>query len=312
MTSVQRLKAALRLLPSASAVDIHERVELGAWTSLRVGGPADIMIRCNTVAAVRDVTGLLESLGERPFILGAGTNVVLPDEGLRVPVITLGGELARWELDLDGVVAGGGANLTRVCRAVARAGMSGMEPLFGVPGSVGGAVVMNAGAYGVEIFDLVEWVQVVRPGEEAVMLRADEVEHGYRTTGLGRGGEIVVRVRLGLQPDDLAAIHGRLREVNEKRRRKLPAGTSAGSIFKNPPEGYAGALLEAAGCKGWRVGGARVSERHANVIVTSRGATAADVLELTRRMRMAVRERLDVELEPEIRFIDQQGGRIAP
>ena len=310
VNDVSGLKTVLRELQAAGAIDVHERVELRAWTTLRVGGPTDLMIRCNSVAAVSEVLDLLASRGQRYFILGAGSNVVLPDEGLRIPVLTLGGELSRWEIDLDGVVCGAGANLTQVCRSVARAGLSGIEQLFGVPGSVGGAIVMNAGAYGVEIFDVLEWVEIVRPGEGVRLVPARTIVHGYRFTHLDRRAGIVVRARLSLEPDDLSAIGARIREINVRRREKLPSQSSAGSVFKNPPDRHAGALLEAAGCKGLRVGGAQVSDRHANVIVTSRGASAADLLSLARKMRGAVAEKFGIELEPEVRFLAPSGSRI--
>jgi len=310
MFDIARMKAALRHLPSRHELDIHERVELSAWTTLRIGGPADLVIRCHSAQAAADVLGLVRSEGQGWFVLGAGSNVVLPDDGMRVPVITLGGDLSRWEVDFDGVVTGAAANLTQVCRSVARAGLTGIEGLFGIPGSVGGAIIMNAGAYGVEIFDVLDWVEVVRPGEAPVMLRAGEISHGYRTTSLGGSEQVVVRARLELRPGDLASISGRTRDIIARRRVKLPGQPSAGSVFKNPEGKSAGQLLQAAGCTGLRVGGARVWEGHANVIVTSPRASASDILRLARQMREMVRDTHGIELEPEVRFVDPRGGRI--
>ncbi len=304
------LKGALGRLPAARHVELHERVELRAWTTLKVGGPADLMVRCTGEDAVQQVLELLAAQGLSYFVMGAGSNLVICDQGLRIPVITLGGELARWEVDLDGVEAGGGANLTQVCRAVARAGLSGLERLLGVPGSVGGAVVMNAGAYGVEVFDLLEWVKLAGSRDGLRLVPGSDIDHGYRWSELGGRGEVVVQARIALESDDLASINQRIREVNEQRRRKLPPGTSAGSVFKNPDGDYAGRLLEACGCKSLRCGGAQVSERHANVIVSSRGATASDILILAKQMRARVQGAFDIELEPEIRFIDELGRRM--
>lgn len=308
--SMGSLKTALSRLPASAQIELHERVELRAWTTLRVGGPADLMVRCTSEVAVQQVLELLAERGLSYFVMGAGSNLVISDQGLRLPVITLGGKLAQWEVDLDGVEAGGGANLTQVCRAVARAGLTGLERLLGVPGSVGGAVVMNAGAYGVEVFDLLEWVKLASPQEGLRMVSSADIDHGYRWSEIGAGGQVVVRARLALESDDLASIDQRIREVHQQRRRKLPPGTSAGSVFKNPDGDYAGRLLEACGCKNLRCGGAHVSERHANVIVSSRGATASDILVLARQMRARVREMFDIELEPEIRFIDEHGRRV--
>jgi len=304
------MKAALRRSPLRDDLDIHERVELAAWTTLRIGGPADLMIRCHSVESASQVIDLMQSEGQAYFVLGAGSNVVLPDEGMRIPIVTLGGELSRWEIDFDGVVAGAAANLTQVCRSVARAGLTGIEALFGIPGSVGGAIVMNAGAYGVEIFDVLEWVEVVRAGTPPRMLGPDAIEHGYRTTSLGRDNQLVVRARLELRPGELASISGRIREVLTQRKHRLPGQPSAGSIFKNPPGEHAGRLLEAAGCKGLRIGGARVWDGHANVIVTTSRASARDVLDLSRKMKELVREMTGIELEPEVRFVDPFGERI--
>ncbi len=310
MDSLRAFARRLRDARGALPVEVHERVELRAWTSLKVGGPADLMVRCNTAEALSTIVALLAETGSPWFVLGGGTNVVAPDAGLRVPVLTLGGELSGLEVDLDGVAAGGGANLTQVCRAVARAGLSGMEDLFGIPGTLGGALAMNAGAGDVEICELVDWVEVLRPGQGIVHLRGSEVEAGYRWSSLPRDGGVIVHARLGLEPGELAAIMDRMREVSAARTRRFPRGPTAGSLFKNPPGDFAGRLLEATGCKGLRVGGARVSHEHANIVVTDRGATAADVLELARIMQRRVRECTGVVLEPEVHFLDPMGRRI--
>ncbi|NOZ93808.1 MAG: UDP-N-acetylmuramate dehydrogenase [Acidobacteria bacterium] len=304
------LHETLRTLQKETAVEVHERVDLSSWSSLRLGGMADLLIRCNSEDAVATVLAITRRMGVSYFVLGAGTNVVFPDAGLRLPVLTLGGALASWEIDLDGVVAGASANLTQVCRAVARAGLSGMEGLFGIPGSIGGAVVMNAGAYGVEVFDILEWVEVVPPGGRPVVIPASAIEHGYRTSELRQREDVVTRARFSLAPGELSAILARVREVNLQRRAKLPSKPSAGSIFRNPPGEHAGRLLDEAGCKGMRVGGAHVSRTHANVITVDRGATAADVMELARIMRGRVKDRFGVVLEPEVLFLDEMGGRV--
>jgi len=308
--SLQTLLRGLRELGRRLPIELHERVELRAWTSLKVGGAADLMVRCNTPEALSTVVGTLGEMEQPFFVLGGGTNVVAPDAGLRIPVLTLGGSLAGLEVDLDGVVAGGGANLTQVCRAVARAGLSGMEELFGIPGTVGGALAMNAGAGGVEICELLDRAEVLRPEGGLVQVHAGDVEFGYRWSSLPRGSGVIVRARLSLEPGDLAGIMGRMREVSAARSARFPRGATAGSVFRNPPGDFAGRLLEATGCKGLRVGGARVSQEHANIVVTDRGATAADVLELARIMRRRVRECAGIILEPEVRFIDEMGQEI--
>ncbi len=308
--SLRELQNELREIQKDVAVEIHERIDLASWSSMRIGGTGDLLIRCNNEAAVGEILAVFRRVDASYFVLGAGTNVVFPDGGLRIPVLSMGGTLSSWEIDLDGVVAGASANLTQVCRAVARAGLGGMEGLFGIPGSVGGAVVMNAGAYGVEIFDILDWVEVVPPGGRPVIIPADAIGHGYRWSELRQREDVVTRVRLGLEPGEISSILTRIREVNGKRRAKLPSRPSAGSIFKNPPGDHAGRLLEEAGCKGLRLGGARVTEIHANVIVVDRGATATEVVELARIMRRRVRDRFGITLEPEVLFLDEMGEPI--
>ena len=312
MVPIGRIKARLRALGSRSGVEFVERVELSAWTTLRVGGLADLVIRCLSREGAARAVGILAEEGVRWMILGGGSNVVLPDAGVRVPVVTFGGALAGWEIDVDGVVAGAGANLTPVIRAAIRSGLDGLVELAGIPGTLGGAVVMNAGSYGVEIHDRLDWVEIVRPNGEAVRLEARAIPHGYRWSALGEGGELVTRVRLALEPGNRSAMQRRMREILTERGRKLPPGRTAGSVFRNPEGEAAGRLLEAAGCKGMIVGKARVSQRHANVIVAERGARAAEILELVRAMRERVEAHAGIVLEPEIRFFDEQGRRVSP
>lgn len=307
MEDVERVKRGLRPLGTSSSVELVERVDLAAWTTLRVGGAADLLIRCLSTEGVVNAVELLMEERTDWVVLGAGSNIVLPDEGLRVPVLTLGGELAGWEVDVDGVVAGAGANLTQVVRAAIRSGLDGLVELFGIPGSVGGGLVMNAGAYGVEIHDRVEWIEAVRPGEGVHWLQSGDVDHGYRWSALGEGRWVVTRARLRLEPGNLGEMNERLRRINQARKRKIPSGFSAGSVFKNPEGDAAGRLLEVAGCKGLTIGRARVSDEHANVILTARGARAADIFSLAREMRRRVLEASGVELEPEVRFLDSRG-----
>jgi len=307
---IRELLRELRKLQKEDAAEIHERIDLASWSSMRLGGVGDLLIRCGSEVAVAKTVAAFRRLGVPYFVLGAGTNVVFHEGGLRIPVLSMGGGLSSWEIDPDGVVAGAGANLTQVCRAVARAGLGGMEALVGIPGSIGGAAAMNAGAYGVEMFDLLDWVELVPAGGQPVTIPAGAIGHGYRSSELQQRGDVVTRVRLRLEPGEISAILGRMREINRERRGKLPSRPSAGSVFKNPPGEHAGRLLEEAGCKGLRIGGARVTEVHANVIVVDRGATATEVVELARIMRRRVRDRFGIVLEPEVLFLDEMGETI--
>jgi UDP-N-acetylmuramate dehydrogenase len=180
------------------------------------------------------------------------------------------------------------------------AGLSGTEDLSGIPSSVGGAVRINAGAFGTEIFDLLEEVTVVSRAGEVRAVEAGSIPHGYRWSALCEGDAVVAAATIRLRAAGREEIDSRLAEVREKRKKALPTGPNTGSVFKNPPGDHAGRLLEACGLKGLRVGGAEVSERHANVVVNTGGATAADVRELMAKMRDAVRERFGVDLLPEV------------
>ena len=209
--------------------------------------------------------------------------------------------------------AGGGASLMSLAVTARNAGLSGTEGLSGIPSSVGGAVRINAGAYGTEIFDLLEEVTLVSRAGEVRVVPAGSIPHGYRWSALCEGDDVVAAATLRLRPRGGRRSTPAWPRCREKRKKALPTEPNAGSVFKNPPGDHAGRLLEACGLKGLRVGGAEVSERHANVIVNAGGATAADVRELMARMREAVRERLGVDLVPEVedlgRSVTNRGGR---
>jgi UDP-N-acetylenolpyruvoylglucosamine reductase len=225
------------------------------------------------------------------------------DEGFDGVVVRLEGDFLGTAIEGERLRAGGGASLSGVCASAARAGLSGIEPISGIPSSIGGAVRINAGAYGGEIFDVLEVVDLVSRSGQELSRAASEIPHGYRWTGLVDTGEIVARATLLLRPAPREEIQERVRSVAAKRRGALPAEPNAGSIFKNPPGQFAGKLLEECGLKGARAGGAEISQRHANVIVNRGGARASDVLDLMARMRDSVRERFGVELRPEVELV---------
>ena len=236
-------------------------------------------------------------------ILGMGSNVLVADAGFPGVVLRLEGEFLKVRVEGHFVHAGGGAPLGGVCAAAARAGLSGIEAISGIPSSIGGAVRINAGAYGGEIFDVLDRVRLVARSGRAREVRAAEIAHGYRWSELVTTGEIVGRAVLALAAAPREAIEAKTRAVADKRRGALPSEPNAGSVFKNPEGDHAGRLIEACGLKGERRGGAEISRRHANVIVNTGGARAADVLELMRLMRNAVREKFGVTLMPEVELL---------
>jgi UDP-N-acetylmuramate dehydrogenase len=276
---------------------------LARHTTLRIGGPARRYCRVRTEEGLAHVIKSASEAGEPLALLGMGSNLLAADEGFPGWVVRLEGDFLGLRVDGDRLVAGGGAALGGACAAAARAGLSGLETISGIPSSIGGAVRINAGAYGGEIFDVLETVRLVARNGDRYLASAAEIPHGYRWTKLCDTGEIVAEATLHLSPASHEEIDERTRVVAEKRRGALPGEPNAGSIFKNPSGDFAGRLIEACGLKGERRGGAAISTRHANVIVNPGGARAADVLALMRLMRDSVRDRFGVTLSPEVEFL---------
>jgi len=312
MPTVTRWDEARRLLAAESSADLllEEQVALGPRTTLKIGGPARLLARCRTAAGVSAAIRAAGQVGCPWLVLGLGANVLVPDTGLDAMVVTLEGDLGAVERDGTAVRAGGGASLAKLVREAVDAGLAGVECLSGIPSTVGGALAMNAGAWGQEILDVLAWAEVVEADGALRRLERWEVDGGYRWSVLGRG-RVVTRAEFQLRAESSEALKVRLREVRDKRLAALPPEPSAGSVFRNPSGDYAGRLLELAGCKGLRAGGAEVSQRHANVIVNPGGATALEVRALVAEMARRVQERFAVELELELKVLSSAGEVIA-
>ncbi len=296
--AAEDLVAALRHVPG---LRIRAAEPLSRRTTLRIGGPAEVWVEIDTEPALVALLGALRGAGLAFHLLGLGSNVLVPDEGLGGVVGRLGGSLARVRIRGRRVSAGAGAVLAQVARRTAKAGLAGLEALSGFPSTVGGAVYMNAGCYGTEIQDVLLSARLVELDGTRRRVRVADLEPAYRATNLERSGAVVTRALFDLAPGDPTALTARIDELNAKRWASLPSGRpNAGSIFKNPPGDHAGRLIDACGLKGSRAGGAEISFEHANVIVNTGGARAADVLDLMLRCRSAVAERFGIELEPEI------------
>ncbi|HYB53486.1 MAG TPA: UDP-N-acetylmuramate dehydrogenase [Thermoanaerobaculia bacterium] len=276
---------------------------LSRHTTWRIGGPARWFCRVRTEAGLSAVLGAADRERLPLALLGMGSNVLVADEGFPGAVVRLEGDFLKVAVEGEKVEAGGGAALGGVCTAAARAGLSGLEAISGIPSSIGGAVRINAGAYGGEIFDALESVRLVSRRGERREASAASITHGYRWTELCDSGEIVSKATLALRRAPREQIEEKTRAVAEKRRGALPAEPNAGSVFKNPPGDYAGRLIEACGLKGAREGEAEVSARHANVIVNRGDARARDVLALMRKMRDSVRDRFGITLSPEVEML---------
>ena len=271
---------------------------LSRHTSFQIGGPAERM------AAPENETELLELVLQKPAaIIGAGTNLLVRDEGISGLVVKIGAEMADISIEGNILTAQAGARLSQIAMAAMRAGLSGLEFAAGIPGTVGGAVVMNAGAYGGEIKDVLLDARVIADGGIKTLTN-EQLEFGYRKSLAMEMGYIIAGARFLLTPDSPEAISARMRELAQKRRDKQPLEMpSAGSTFKRPEGHFAGALIEGAGLKGFSVGGAQVSEKHAGFVVNTGGATCADVLGLIEKVQSVVREKYGIELEMEVRVL---------
>jgi UDP-N-acetylmuramate dehydrogenase len=275
---------------------------LARHTSLRVGGPADALVRADTAAELEALAALCSAHGTPLYVLGAGFNTLVRDGGIRGVVVRLAG-LRSIERRGAEVRAEAGVTHTQLTRFAAQEGLAGLEFGVGIPGTLGGWLAMNAGTREREVGQAVVSVDWLAGGARAATPRA-ALHFAYRR--LERpAGAILLGAKLALEPDDPAAIRARMRDQLEVRRATQPVDQpSCGSVFKNPPGDFAGRLIEAAGLKGLRCGGAQISELHANFIVTS-GALASDVLELIARARSAVKERFGVELETEVQIMGE-------
>ena len=273
-------------------------------TSFRIGGEAELMAFPKTAEELSQLLHLSAELDIEPAILGAGTNVLAPDEGLKGLVICLKDAMDGMEL-LEGnrIRVMAGVTMTRAAIFAANRGLSGMEFAHGIPGTVGGGVYMNAGAYGGEICDICESVDVMDRQGNLVTLTNEQMEFSYRHSRLEAEGGIVVSAVFRLTPKETEEIKAKMKELQGKRSASQPLDLpSAGSAFKRPVGGYAAALIDQAGLKGFRVGGAAISTKHAGFAVNLGDATAADVQELLRQVSDRVYENSGIHLEPEVRI----------
>jgi len=280
---------------------------LARLTTIRTGGVADWFARPGTEDELLALLAWAEEQGLALGIVGSGSNLLVADEGFRGLALKLDGELAAIERDGERLVCGGGARLPSASAKAAGWGLAGLEFGVNIPGTAGGAVRMNANAYGGQLAEVLEWVDVCAAGGRERRV-PDALGFAYRSSNLG-AGEVVSRASFQLHPDEPAAIRSRLEEMRGMRREAQPSGIKTfGSTFKNPDDPHAegrsaGQLLEAAGCRGLRHGGARFSAKHANFVENAGEATTADVLELMAEGRRRVHERFGVVLEPEVQLL---------
>ena len=278
---------------------------LDKYTSFGIGGPADIMVFPEGEADVRAALRLCREERVPYLVLGGGSNLLVRDGGFRGVVLHLEGVFTQLNVEGKRVWAGAGVRLSRLVAFCSKLALSGVECLAGVPGTVGGAVRGNAGAFGVSIADHLVAVRLLtREGDEHVFSR-DRMEFSYRRSSLPEGC-VILEAAFDLEQGDTGEIRRRISANLVQRNRGQPVEwRSAGSVFKNPPGEYAGRLVEKAGLKGVRVGGACISPKHGNFIINLGGATATDILALIDLMQRQVREKMQVELELEVRVVGE-------
>ncbi|MEN6305366.1 MAG: UDP-N-acetylmuramate dehydrogenase [Armatimonadia bacterium] len=288
-------------------VEVHEHEPMSAHTSFGIGGPADILAIPQTLAALRQVLAAVAEAQLPLLIIGNGTNIIVRDGGFRGVVVKLGEQLGRIRQEGTRIVAESGASLGRVCVFAADAGLAGLTWAAGIPGTIGGAVWMNAGASGGDMGHCVERLVAYDLAGGEVALEHDELDFSYRHSALQERALVVAEVTLKLEPGDPVALHRELCETIEQRCGKQPLKEpSAGCIFKRPPTDYAGRLIESVGGKGLTVGGAQISSKHAGFIVNTGGATANDVLELVQLVRQRVYDQHGIWLEQEVCVVGEE------
>ena len=275
-------------------------------TSFKIGGPAAALCAPKDRQQLRELVGFVQREGVDSWYIGNGSNLLVSDKGLNGVAILLDSGFDG-EIEVDGTVllAPAGKKLSAVCAAACAAGLTGLEFAYGIPGSVGGAVYMNAGAYGGEMKDRLLWVEYLAPTGEIVRLEQEQLSLSYRHSRFmeeGMQGSCIVRAAFGLQRGEKAGIQSEMDRILNQRRQKQPLEyPSAGSTFKRPQGAFAAQLIDECGLKGFTVGGAQVSKKHAGFVINTGKATCADVLELTRQVRECVQEKTGYLLELEVR-----------
>ena len=287
----------------AGAENVMRQEPMSRHTTFRTGGPAEILV----TPTEEDLTQVIYCCREHqiPFwIIGNGSNLLVGDGGIDGVVIEIGKQMADISIDGTVVTAKAGALLSSIASAAASAGLTGFEFASGIPGSIGGAVVMNAGAYGGEMKDVLTKVRLLSSEGEILCLNPEDLELSYRHSNVLEKGYVVLEAEMNLSPGEKDAIYAYMEELKEKRVTKQPLEyPSAGSTFKRPKGHFAGALIEQAGLRGFAVGGAQVSEKHCGFVVNRGNATAADIRSLMEQVQQQVSEKFGVMLEPEVKFV---------
>ena len=290
------------ILPANS---IFANEPMAKYTSFKIGGTADVLVKPTTIDEIIAITRLCREKNWALTVLGEGSNVLIADSGVRgVTLLTTGLKTITVDAEpnkIGYITAGAGVKLAKLADTACKVGLQGLAFAQAIPGSVGGAVYMNAGAYGHDIEEVCTQVTVLK-GEKIITISTPEIAFGYRTSRMQHEEGIIVEALFRLLPGDTEEIRAEIKSLNEKRRKNQPHEPSAGSTFKRPEGFFAGKLIEDANLKGFTVGNAQVSEKHAGFVINKGGATAADVCQLMHEVRNRVHALYNVWLEPEIKI----------
>lgn len=289
------------------AEDIKCNEPMNRHTSFRVGGPAKIFITIHSEDALSNLLKLLKESKLPFFILGNGSNLLVSDKGYEGVIVQLGNEFAKVEITDNCVTAGAAAFLAKVSNCAMENSLCGLEFASGIPGTLGGGVVMNAGAYGGELSQVITRVRAMDREGNLQILEKDELCMGYRTSIFMQKPYIILQVTMELKKGDKEEILNKMNRYNRSRREKQPLEyPSAGSTFKRPEGYFAGKLIMDAGLAGFTVGGAKVSEKHCGFVINKNQATATDILDVMKEVEKRVKEKFGVELEPEVIFLGSE------
>lgn len=276
-------------------------------TSFRIGGPAKILVLPEDSDQIVKTIRLCKAMEQPYLIMGNGSNILVEDEGIDALIIKISEQMSSVEFDGDTVIAESGILLSKLSKMIQRESLKGFEFASGIPGTLGGAIFMNAGAYDGEIKDVIEWVEVVTPDDEIVRLDSKALAFDYRTSIVRDKGYTVLKCALKLEKGDPMIIQEIINELTYKRVSRQPLEyPSAGSTFKRPPGYYAGQLIEDAGLRGLRHGDAQVSEKHCGFVINVGKATCNEVMDLIRVIQKVVKDTFDVDLEREVRIFGKE------
>ena len=291
-----------RLQQRCPGLELRKQEPMARHTTVRIGGPAALMARPAAEEQVLECVALARESQVPLVVLGNGSNLLVADGGVRAFVVDMTGLHSLERTGQREITAGAGVTLARLASFAAGEGLAGLEFASGIPGTLGGGVLMNAGAYGGEMVQVVRRTRCLTPEGTVREVVGEEHAFSYRHSVFSRGKDVILSSVLELEPGDTEEIRARMAELAQKRKTKQPLEyPSAGSMFKRPPGHFAAALLDQCGLTGFAVGGAQVSEKHAGFVINRGNATCEDVLELVREVQRRVREQTGVELEMEVR-----------